>query len=234
MFSPVWQMILTFLKSYDHCIYLRPCYFICWLLGEIFSILWIIPFFLLSKLINVFLFQDIADCVYTPTRGLSRSKSKQISIPDLICSLGVQILFLLQITLLNYNPFPALTYPCYALRMFLTCLLYSQYAFEYKWINMGLNLSARLNFIENEWPYFFGFGLPMFLCSEYPESFFASSFVFSVVFPFFIITGSAGSPPYDTGYITLPVFFPTMYMINRIVSLFSKSDTNTHHTQQNR
>lgn len=86
---------------------------------------------------------------------------------DSIFSIVVQALFLMQAMLVNYIPLYMLGYILSLVHM---CLLYSLYAFEYKWFNMGWELHKRLAFIETNWPYFIGFGLPLAVLTQLSES----------------------------------------------------------------
>lgn len=86
---------------------------------------------------------------------------------DLIFSIVVQALFLVQAMVVEYIP---IFWVGYCLSIIHMCLLYSLYAFEYKWINMGWELHHRLSYIETNWPYFIGFGLPLTIFTRMPES----------------------------------------------------------------
>lgn len=50
-------------------------------------------------------------------------------------------------------------------------MLYSLYAFEYKWCKIGWELHKRLLFIETNWAYFIGFGLPLSIITALPQSY---------------------------------------------------------------
>jgi Etoposide-induced protein 2. len=65
-----------------------------------------------------------------------------------------------------------ITFLGYILHYMHICMLYSLYSFEYKWFNMGWELHKRLTFIETNWPYFIGFGLPLAILTSLFDSFF--------------------------------------------------------------
>ncbi|XP_053675302.1 etoposide-induced protein 2.4 homolog [Anopheles nili] len=185
-------------------------------LSLLFNSLWVAPLFLISKIVNSLWFQDIADSAYKFRKGrpqLIPSISKLIA--DTLISLLIQILFLLQSTLVKYLPVPV-PFACSAIYMVHMSLLCSLYAFEYKWFNMGWELHKRLTYIEQNWPYFLGFGLPLAVLSELPNSIVISGCVFSVLFPLFIISANEATPKVDVCETPLKLFSIVVALTNAL------------------
>lgn len=100
------------------------------ILSYTFGAFWILPLFVLSRLVNAFWFQDIAECTF---RGKSQSvRSVPIFIADTLFSLIIQALFLIQAVTVG-----KLLYIGHIASIFHLSLLYSLYSFEYKWFNQG-------------------------------------------------------------------------------------------------
>nr|SVE83665.1 EOG090X06IP [Daphnia pulex] len=183
-------------------------------LSATFSTLWILPLFVLSKCVNCFWFQDIADAAYKYSRGrpqLLPSISKMIA--DMLFSMVIQALFLVQAMFMGLLPIAVFNG---LLSMLHLCLLYSLYSFEYRWFNEGWELPKRLTHIENHWPYFFGFGLPLAILTSLPSSTLVSGCVFSVLFPFFIVSGNEAQPTTKAKNYPLRLFSPVVALANTI------------------
>ncbi|KAJ8299530.1 hypothetical protein KUTeg_023590 [Tegillarca granosa] len=160
------------------------------LLSWTFSALWILPLFILSKIVNCLWFQDIADAVYIKSRGRPQLLNISVLIADLLFSVLLQALFLIQGTLANFLPIPTIGEIVGLLHM---CLLYSLYAFEYKWFNM-----------ETYWPYFCGFGLPLAILTS--------------LHPSIVISANEAEEPVTTSVFPLKLFAPVVQISNAIFS----------------
>lgn len=191
-------------------------------LSLLFHSFWVAPLFLLSKIVNSLWFQDIADSAYKFRKGrpqLIPSISKLIA--DTLISLLIQVLFLLQSTIIKYLPIPV-PFACSILYIVHMSLLCSLYAFEYKWFNMGWELHKRLTYIETNWPFFIGFGLPLAILSELPNSLVISGCVFSVLFPLFILSANEATPKVSVCETPLKLFSLVVVITNALFSSRTK------------
>ncbi|XP_055300251.1 etoposide-induced protein 2.4 homolog [Sitodiplosis mosellana] len=160
-------------------------------LSILFGMIWVMPLFILSKIVNSLWFQDIADSAYKVRKGQPQLfVSFSVIIADTLFSLLVQTLFLIQSMVVNLLPFNYF----YFLTYFHLSLLYSLYSFEYKWCNMGWELHKRLTYIENHWPYFLGFGTILTILTQLTSSIFISGCIFAVFFPFSILSANEATP----------------------------------------
>ncbi|XP_025420841.1 etoposide-induced protein 2.4 homolog isoform X1 [Sipha flava] len=206
------------------------------LLSWTFGAVWVLPIFLLSKIINSLWFQDIADIAYKQKKGDPQQLSRISKvIADFSFSLVVQFLFLIQSYLVSMVPSTILSTVLSTVHL---SLLYSLYSFEYKWCNMGIELNSRLSIIENCWPYFLGFGLPLAVITSLPESYIISGCLFSILFPVFIISANEVSPSKIKVFrlkLFAPVLSITSTIFNRSIGPAIKSSANTaNKTQKNR
>ncbi|XP_075153865.1 EI24 domain-containing protein tank [Haematobia irritans] len=209
---PTLKLILTWCygdKSQDlHMIWGWLSFF----LSIIFGMMWVLPIFLLSKIVSSLWFADIANEAYKVRKGkpnLIPNISKLVA--DFLFNLVVQALFLVQSQLVNLLPIP---YVGEFLCFIHLCLLYSLYAFEYKWFNMGWELHRRLNYIEINWPYFLGFGVPLTVLTSMSSSTIVSSCIFSIFFPLFILSGNEAKPIIGTTATPLRLFSPVIFVSN--------------------
>lgn len=100
------------------------------ILSFTFQLCWVLPLFTLSRFVNAFWFQDIAECTFRGKTQATRSVS--FFIADTVFSLFIQALFLIQAVMVG-----KLLYVGQFASIFHLSLLYSLYSFEYKWFNQG-------------------------------------------------------------------------------------------------
>lgn len=165
---PVLRLMLTYMFASDSG---NASYVWSWLqpvLSLLFGMVWVLPLFILSRVVNSLWFQDIANSAYKFRKGRPQTIGISKLIADTLFSLVVQLLFLVQSMAVQLVP---MQYVGEGLSFVHMCLLYSLYAFEYKWFNMGWELHKRLTYIEYNWPYFIGFGIPMAVLTQLPSSY---------------------------------------------------------------
>ncbi|XP_019870692.1 etoposide-induced protein 2.4 homolog [Aethina tumida] len=177
------------------------------------NVVYNVPLYIICKVINIVWFQDIADEAYTHLKGRPKQIKFSTLIADSLFSVVIQTLFLVQASITNYLP---IEYVGSILSMIQMCMLYALYSFEYKWCNMGWELHRRLCFIEDNWPYFIGFGLPQAVFTQLTDSWLISGGIFAVLFPFFIVSATASDPEINSSQFSLHFFAPVIQISNTI------------------
>uniref|UniRef100_A0A5S6Q285 Etoposide-induced protein 2.4 homolog n=1 Tax=Trichuris muris TaxID=70415 RepID=A0A5S6Q285_TRIMR len=178
------------------------------------SITWVMPLFFVTRVLNIFWFQDIAQAVMLRRRiGTTLfTQSYSSYLADLLMSTIVEFLFLLQTYLVGLLPIAVVSK---ILSVVHISLLYSLYAFEYLWMNQGVSLSRRLRVIQRQWPYFLGFGLSLSLLTACTSSIFVSSCVFGIFFPVLILSSFLAKPPSVRNWIPINFFAASLSWVRQ-------------------
>lgn len=190
------------------------------------STMGILPFYIATRILNVFFFSDIANACY---RMVGEPRVKQFPpfstrIADVIVSLLLELVFMIQTSIASLLPYPGVAYTAVFIH---TSLLNSLYSFEYFWISSGIQLHTRINRICSRWPYFLGYGAPLTFLMNMYDDVFIQGCIFGALFPFMIVSSYTANfsesclKGYPGKIIRLPIFTPSELVTDKFVQTFS-------------
>mmetsp|Transcript_12628 Transcript_12628/g.40333 ORF Transcript_12628/g.40333 Transcript_12628/m.40333 type:complete len:381 (+) Transcript_12628:1-1143(+) len=119
-----------------------------------FEMLWTIPIYVVSLILNTIWCQDIADQTYAVTHG---STVVEADFREIIRDMLYRALLfaVVSVQALLVDLLPTVGRP---LSLFMWSWIYAFNAFEYKWCTLGLSLAQRVAACERCWAYMAGFG----------------------------------------------------------------------------
>lgn len=81
---------------------------------------------------------------------------------------------------------------------------------------MGYSFYKRMDWMEYNWPYYTGFGLPLAAITWMPESCLVGGCLFAILFPLLIVAGHIVTPPTARTSYRIPFFRPSVFIANTI------------------
>jgi len=187
-----------------------------WLL----QFLWWFPSMAVIKITSIFNNNEIADKVFLYRYGKPKSVPFAEAIGEFIFSTIYQTIFLVQVNLVSmFIPWPWISV---FLEWMHYALFYALYAFEYKWTSLGIPGHKRVAQIENNWVYYFAFGLPIHIAIIFWDSLYTRTMAFTLLFPFSILGATVASPPRPQFLFPIHIMFPSVFVTNEIHKFFHK------------
>lgn len=175
--------------------------------NRLVMILWMVPIFMICKISNTFWMNDLSSLAYQDTMGKPVQSELTLQISDLVYSTIMQVFFFVQVSATAW--IPVKIQHINIAELVLTAIMYSMYAFEYKWMNMGIGVQKRMDLIDRNFAFHLGFGLPLALATLYFENFWIGATLSSIFFPVLALCASDATEPKDTRGRSSYVFYPT-------------------------
>lgn len=212
---PVANALAIFLLSSDHQGSADAWPWVRAVFDHVSQALWLMPALVLTKVMSCWSFQELADIAHRVDPRVPRTTMPSLKDMQADAQFGVTVptLFLLQSHLLSILAPHLLGSVISTLHL---SLLYSLSAFEYIWFSRGWEPHRRVLFVEDNWTYFIGFGMPLTLVTSLSSSFCIRRILFSMAFPLFFLTSLVATPRNGPLNFPLKLFTPAVWVSDAI------------------
>eukprot|EP00658_Telonema_sp_P-2_P085429 TRINITY_DN9736_c0_g1_i23.p1 TRINITY_DN9736_c0_g1~~TRINITY_DN9736_c0_g1_i23.p1 ORF type:complete len:288 (-),score=44.89 TRINITY_DN9736_c0_g1_i23:259-1122(-) len=194
-------------------------------IGVCFDMLWILPAYIVSFLMNGCWYQDIAEYSYlvkhnASIKPLAKMSAVQVLAVEIYRVVLVGGLVFQHKLMCNFAQLPYVGPVFFVIGFMMLAWLTAFYSFEYVWAINGWRMDKRISHFETNYAYFLGFGTPCALITAFVP-FFVSNGLFALVFPMLIILATASKidvQPADEGSGWMPHRLPILRPIDRLSS----------------
>eukprot|EP01029_Cantina_marsupialis_P003441 TRINITY_DN133045_c0_g2_i1.p1 TRINITY_DN133045_c0_g2~~TRINITY_DN133045_c0_g2_i1.p1 ORF type:complete len:296 (+),score=37.41 TRINITY_DN133045_c0_g2_i1:219-1106(+) len=181
--------------------------FVEFLVSTFYHVFWLYPIYIISLILNAVWFQNIAEQSYLLFTGKESASIPVMEVlRDEIYRIVLMGVLVIEIAMMNF--IPIIGFP---LAFIHTCWMYSFYALEYRWNQMGWDLNQRLRVFEEHWLYMIGFGFPISVATFFFPLFVGSGLL-AVILPILIVLGVVCKPIKIEDPVSQRVLFPRVRM----------------------
>ena len=175
------------------------------------TFMWLIPVYLMSRLINILCHNEIANISYEQRYGKTLKMSLSQIIANTMFTSTLEMLYLVQTSLIHALATHSI------LRLLCNIhlsLLYALYMFDYKFCKMNWSIKQKITHLEQHWAYYCGFSTLIIVMLSCTSDYLNNTIVFALVFPFFIISAIESDNERLLPVIRLPIYQPALSLVN--------------------
>jgi etoposide-induced 2.4 mRNA len=181
------------------------------LTSNFFTVLWLVPMYALSFILNTLWYVEIAEQVFKQEYG---RMTPITSIAEIIRDEVYRILLMVWLTLQIYGVYALVPYVGSLYAFVYTSWICAFYCYDYKWTLQGWTIDQRLHVFEEHWVFMLGFGAPCALVTWWLPQFVGYG-IYAMVFPLSMILAIISSPVKHLPCAALPARLPVFYWAQR-------------------
>jgi len=156
--------------------------------NKLFNVLWLVPMYLMTFVLNTAWYYDIAQHVYSLEYGRITNIDAMENIRDSTYSICLMAWVTLFSYLVLYVPYIG-SWISFAYMSW----VFAFYCFNYKLTLQGVEFENRLRYFQSHWLYMLGFGMPCALIVTFSPHFIGYG-IYAVIFPICMVLAIISTP----------------------------------------